>query len=95
MTSILINCICIVAVILIWLAYDAKLIHERRRANTLEQERDALAERVHGSVENYERAKVNERWIPDEREYKVALECAEKGIPRSNKQYPARFRGTR
>lgn len=76
---------------------DRKWTQARRRVLQLERELDELSERLFGSRDNYERAKHNHNVtrITREREFKVAAQCADKGIPRTNKQYPSRFKGTR
>lgn len=72
-----------------------RLHKETDRADGLQNELDELTTRLYGSPENYERAKDNVRECRTDREQKVAYEAAQKGIPRSAKQYPSRFKGTR
>jgi flagellar biosynthesis/type III secretory pathway M-ring protein FliF/YscJ len=65
------------------------------RANDLSKELNELTTKLYGSPENYERAKDNVRECRTDREQKVAYEAANKGITRSAKQYPSRFKGMR
>lgn len=89
---------CCVVCCLFWLKMMfllRKLTKANNRADALQNELNELATRLYGSPENYERAKENRRECRTDREEKVAREAAAKGIPRSNLQYPSRFKGTR
>jgi predicted Rossmann fold nucleotide-binding protein DprA/Smf involved in DNA uptake len=74
---------------------DRTRLKEKRLKEQYKRERDELAERIYGSPEAFERAQARKTRSYLPREIKVANEAAIKGIPRSNKQYPSRFKGTR
>lgn len=85
----------IILFLIILIIMSRKLTKSINRSNTLQAELDELTTKLYGSPQNYVRAKDNVRECHTDREQKVAQEAADKGITRSAKQYPSRYKGTR
>jgi predicted Holliday junction resolvase-like endonuclease len=81
-------------IIIVQLRKYNRLLSQKK---ALESELNSLTERLYGSRENYEKVKESygNQDITSVREYQIAKECADKGIERTRKQYPSRYKSTR